>query len=360
MQILDVIRGAQGGQLVEQLGRQYGLSPEQSNAVLENVIPQLSRGIERNTLSRGGLADLVKALGQGHHAETLNNPRTWKDPAVAADGNDILGHILGSKDASRGVIQRAAGTTGISESIIKMMLPILAQILMGGMSKGLGGGLGDILGKMGGGAPTSGGSTGGDPRRSQSPRDPVRDPAPRNTGGDSGFELPQMPSSGGVGIPMPDGRRETVGGGTSGRWGGQSDRQERDMQDRDAQDRNIGGGFGIPGLPPQTGGRRSSQGGSPLPLPGETVPGVQGNADNPYGDLSDIIRRGASRGGGQGGGLPIPGGGGGGLWGIVRGLIGGALGFGNRGVMGWIFNLLLMRFGWPLLRAVLGKVLLGR
>jgi hypothetical protein len=353
MQILDIIRGAQGGQLVGNLARQFGLSPQQANAVLEAVLPQLSNGVERNTLSRGGLADLVEALGHGHHQQTLDDPRALSNPDVIADGKDILGHILGSVDGSRGVASRAAATTGISESIIKMMLPILASILMGGMSKGLGGGLGDILGKMGGGMPS-----GGTPGASRAPQRP--------RSGDGGFDLPQMPSGGGMGMPMPDGQRDSGGG--TGQWGGQSGDQSGDQSNggrwggqSGGQSDGESGGFGIPGLPPQTGGRPGGypQSGSPLPLPGERVPGVPGNADNPFGDLSDIIRRGTS-GGGQGGGLPIPSLGGGGLWGLVRGLVGGALGFGNRGVMGWIFNLIIMRFGWPLLRSVLGKVLLGR
>ena len=53
MQILDIIRSAQGGQFVGNLARQFGLTPQQANALLEAVLPQLSAGIERNTLSRG-------------------------------------------------------------------------------------------------------------------------------------------------------------------------------------------------------------------------------------------------------------------------------------------------------------------
>jgi hypothetical protein len=337
MQILDIIRSAQGGQLVGNLARQFGLTPEQANAILEAVLPQLSAGIERNTLSRGGLADLVEALGHGHHARTLDDPRALSDPATITDGNDILGHIVGTKDASRAIAARAAASTGISEAIIKMLLPMLASILMGGMSKGVGGGLGDILGKMGGGSP--GGSAGGGGMTwPQQPRSMPQRPS----GG--GFDLPQSTSGTGMGIPMPDGQRQTDGGSTGG-WGNGTS--------------GSGGGFGIPGLPPAPTGSRPSvgrSGGSPLPLPGEQVPGMPGNADNPFGDLSDIIRRGGNR----GGGASIPGMGGGGLWSIIRSLIGGALGFQNRGVMGWILNLIIMRFAWPLLRAIVGKMLIGR
>ena len=80
--------------------------------------------------------------------------------------------------------------------------------------------------------------------------------------------------------------------------------------------------------------------GSPLPLPG-------GNANNRYGDLSDILRRGAKVGGEPAGGL-------------VRGILGGLLGFGGRGVIGWFVRLIVMRFGWGLLKRVLGRAVTGR
>jgi hypothetical protein len=47
---------------------------------------------------------------------------------------------------------------------------------------------------------------------------------------------------------------------------------------------------------------------------------------------------------------------GGGLWSVVRRVIGSALGFGNRGILGWLVRLIVMRWGWRLLQ----RVLLGR
>ena len=53
-----------------------------------------------------------------------------------ADGNNILGHIFGSKDVSRNVAAQAASSTGIGASLIKKALPLLASLAMGAMSKG--------------------------------------------------------------------------------------------------------------------------------------------------------------------------------------------------------------------------------
>jgi hypothetical protein len=78
-------------------------------------------------------------------------------------------------------------------------------------------------------------------------------------------------------------------------------------------------------------------------------------------------------GGNQGGGLPmpqngpgrgieLPGGNVGGsmLWNIVRQILGGALGFQSKGIMGWIIRTVLMRYGWQILRTILGRGLFGR
>jgi hypothetical protein len=86
--------------------------------------------------------------------------------------------------------------------------------------------------------------------------------------------------------------------------------------------------------------------------------GGDGGGDNPYGDLSDIIRR---------GGWQIPGGqsgtggvSGAGLGQIVRSILGQLLGFQNRGFLGWLVNLILIKIALPVLKRVLSRVLFGR
>ena len=66
----------------------------------------------------------------------------------------------------------------------------------------------------------------------------------------------------------------------------------------------------------------------------------------PYGDLSDILRRG--------------GGGSGSLASIIRNIFGGMLGFGSKGVVGWIIRLILIRYGWRIFAWVVRRVFLGR
>ena len=56
-------------------------------------------------------------------------------PQTVQDGNNILGHILGSKDVSRNVAAQAAESTGIDSSLIKKALPLIASLAMGALSK---------------------------------------------------------------------------------------------------------------------------------------------------------------------------------------------------------------------------------
>jgi hypothetical protein len=72
-------------------------------------------------------------------------------------GNEILGHIFGSKDRSRDVATQASQQSGVDPSVLKKLLPIVAGAVamhyithrrQGGASAGTGGGglLGSILG----------------------------------------------------------------------------------------------------------------------------------------------------------------------------------------------------------------------
>lgn len=111
------------------LGSQFGLSPEQTQAAMGALMPAILGGFQKKAEAGdlGGLANIVEGI---------------QNPAVATNqGNDILGQIFGSKDVSRQVAAHAAGKTGISDTILKAMLPIIAATVGRSLTKRLGGGL---------------------------------------------------------------------------------------------------------------------------------------------------------------------------------------------------------------------------
>jgi hypothetical protein len=135
MNILDLLKSANGGQNIDALANQFGLSGDQTGAVLGQLLPALTQGLQRNVSQEGGLESLLGALMNGRHSQYVDNPETLVQPETIADGNGILGHLLGSKDASRSLAQQVAGNTGLSDTLIKQMLPVVASLAMGALAK---------------------------------------------------------------------------------------------------------------------------------------------------------------------------------------------------------------------------------
>lgn len=272
MNLTDVLADGAMRRDLDELARRFDLTPEQAQAVVGSVLPEVSRRLERNSLSRGGVADLLSMLGQAQAA-----PPDLATEAGRDRGNAFLEQVFGNRDGSRAVAARAASTSGIGASIISAMLPYIIQMVMSAFARKTSGGLGDILSKI----PNLGGGA----------------PAPSGQGG---------------GMPFPMPRSGGDGGG-------------------------FGGGF---------------PGGSSSPLPGPEgmSPPGQVSGRNPYGDLSDIVRRGGSGESSVGGGA---------LWRMVRSILGAALGFQSRGIVSWIVRMVVMRYGWRILQTVLRRAFTG-
>lgn len=138
-QILDMLMQAGGGGAAKQVGQRFGLNEEQTGSALGQLVPVLMAGLQKNA-QQGGIDGLMSALQGGSHARYLDEPETLGQESTTQDGNAILGHILGSKDVSRAVASQASAQTGIGADVLKKMLPIVATMVMGGLSKQTSGG----------------------------------------------------------------------------------------------------------------------------------------------------------------------------------------------------------------------------
>jgi len=134
MNMMDMIMQSAGGNVVQHAGSEYGLTRDQSQQAIGALLPAFSSAMKRNTASPQGLAGLLGALQNGGHDRYLDDPSLLSQNATT-DGNAILGHLFGSKDVSRAVAGRASEQTGISSDILKKMLPMVAMMVMGGLSK---------------------------------------------------------------------------------------------------------------------------------------------------------------------------------------------------------------------------------
>ena len=135
MNILETILQSQNGNAVRQLGDQFGLQPDQTQAALAALVPALAAGFQRNMTSQGGLESLTSALASGQHQRYLDDAGSLTESSSFQDGNGILAHVFGNKDVSRQVAARAAARTGLGADLLKRMLPMVATLVMGTLAR---------------------------------------------------------------------------------------------------------------------------------------------------------------------------------------------------------------------------------
>ena len=198
--LYDILDSAHDGEAIAVLGREFGLTPAQTQSAVAALLPAISSGLKQSTSTVDGLGNLFAVMGQQQDLHPMyDDPDTAFGSEGLAAGNDALSVIFGSPDASRQVVDQAQRFSGVSSSILKKLLPVLAGIIISGLmrsgssgrsaapgapapSEGSGG-LGDILGQIfGRGMPGSPGPSAG-----PAPQIPLpgsqRSPAPTDAGG---------------------------------------------------------------------------------------------------------------------------------------------------------------------------------
>jgi hypothetical protein len=227
----EILDSAHEGEAIAMLGRELGLTPEQTQSAVEALLPAISTGLKQSTSSVDGLSRFFAVIGQQKNLYALyDDPETVLQPQGLSAGNDVLSVIFGSPDVSRAVVDQAQRFSGVDSGILKKLLPVLTGIVISGMMRGGAsakpaapapspssgdmGGLGDILGQIFGR-----GMQGGPAQ--QAPNSPVPAPADQTTpGGDllgtlmrellkgiqNGTIKPVVIGGGPVQIPMPGGQ----------------------------------------------------------------------------------------------------------------------------------------------------------
>ena len=123
--------------ILDELGNKFGLDSNQIRSAMEWITPALTRGLKRQATESSGLGDIWRALETGDHQKYVEDPAYLRRPETAAEGNSILGHIFGSKEVSRNVVDRASQETGIGSAILKQLMPYAASMVMGALSKNM-------------------------------------------------------------------------------------------------------------------------------------------------------------------------------------------------------------------------------
>jgi len=161
MGVLDQLLGGQGDAAVAQVARQFGLDPAEARKAMDGLMPVVARGLQQNASQPKGADELFEALRKGNHGRYLDDVSSLGQQDNVKEGNDILGHVFGNKDVSRGVAREVSSSTGISSTILKKLLPVVATMAMSAIGKQLlGGGAKPSRSVLGGAGSSSGGILG--------------------------------------------------------------------------------------------------------------------------------------------------------------------------------------------------------
>jgi len=255
MPLFDMLNNADNGRAMELMARQYGLTQQQMQLATEALLPAFSQGLKRNASDPQGVGNFMQAMASGNHAGYFEDASSALSPDGMADGNNILGHLFGSKDLSRAVAAHAAQSTGIAQSILQQMLPALAAMIMGGLFK-------QSTGQMGGGS--SGGNIIGS----------IIEQMMRGSMGNSQRETNTQPGTGFDPFNNPFGKamKDMMGG------QGETPQPQPQSQPRSPQSQNPFGGT-------PWGKMLEGMMGTSAEPQRDPQPGATDNGRNPYGDL---------------------------------------------------------------------------
>lgn len=164
MNLSDLLNSHLGSQLIDGISGQTGATQQETSSVVNAAAPVIMGMLKKNASTTEGASGILNALNK-HDGSILDNLSGFFGSSNAADGDGILGHILGDKRSS--VENALSAKTGVPSSKVSSIIASLAPILMGylGKQKNKSGnvtdssGLGGLLGGLIGSTSTSG--TGG-------------------------------------------------------------------------------------------------------------------------------------------------------------------------------------------------------
>jgi hypothetical protein len=145
----SILSSAQGGQLISNLAARFGLTEEQIQSAINALLPALSMGLHR-------AAEEPQTLGKTLGALEATNRYSFFDDHDAAHsedsvtlGRDLVTEMFGSQAATGQILQAAARESGVRPDILGQLLPVLASVLLSGLTKSLNEqGLGNVLGQL--------------------------------------------------------------------------------------------------------------------------------------------------------------------------------------------------------------------
>lgn len=133
MSMLDLLQQRLGGDAVQQISRRLGADHGTTQTAIAAALPMLVGALARNAQNPQGAGALANALQRDHDGSILDDVAGYLGGGQSADGNAILGHVLGTRQQT---VQQGLGqATGLDASKAGMLLSMLAPLVMGALGK---------------------------------------------------------------------------------------------------------------------------------------------------------------------------------------------------------------------------------
>ena len=131
MSLLDMVQQHLGQGEIEQISRQIGADPAQTQSAIQAALPMLVGGMASTAQQPQGLSAIQQALVS--HAGVLGNLGALLGAGAPADSGGILGRVLGQHQQT--VQQGVESSSGLNSDQTRRLLMILAPIVLGLLAK---------------------------------------------------------------------------------------------------------------------------------------------------------------------------------------------------------------------------------
>ena len=132
MSLMDQLTNAVVGQMTQQAAQKTGLDEGLAAKMMPMAMAALMGGLKKNASQPQGAEALAKALDR-HDGSLLNNISQVASNDTLADGQKILGHILGGKQAQ--TQQALAKTAGVDQDQVGKLLAMAAPMVLASLGK---------------------------------------------------------------------------------------------------------------------------------------------------------------------------------------------------------------------------------
>jgi hypothetical protein len=131
----DLMREAQQNAMASPLAKEFGLSAEEQARAFAALAPAFWLGLRNSTADPFGVAAFWQQFAAGQYKPYFDNPFAAMTPKGQADGNRVLETLFGSPQIARAVALQVEAATGIAQDVVKRMMPVMANMMMGGLQR---------------------------------------------------------------------------------------------------------------------------------------------------------------------------------------------------------------------------------